>query len=462
MKEVKRLGNTSLFSFINKSEALIGIEPVAGTKKISQLDNLANDILTGEAILPVVIADPLIPNRKAKVSQLFRGLSQGSKSAPGLSFDLNRATGLYQNAYDELGISFGTAGFYFTKISESSNTTTTKIQAVDTGADNTNIVFQPKGAGVVTVQSGSTFRLQDTQFEISDDVSSSKKARFEVSNVGTGTKIFSLPTVTVGNAATLVATDTVQTLTNKVIRVNESDLYITDGNLVAKFGIDWITTQGTGTKTYFFGDPGPGVTTVNIIDDITQQNLSNKTLIQPSIASNISTSNKVNFDASNITSTRQVIFPDLNLTLVGTDATQTLSNKNYQNPIFSDSTDTTKKVTFSLTNRQSITNDVFGFPTTLNTLATSILISELATQTIKNKLYDIPTFSDVRSVNRRITFDLTNISNPRTIKFPDGNATLLSTNNVGSLEGITFGGSITADSFGGRLRLRTHFLSAWR
>lgn len=435
---------------------------MAGTKKISQLDNLANDILTGEAILPVVIADPLIPNRKAKVSQLFRGLSQGSKSAPGLAFDLNRGTGLYQNAYDELGISFGTTGFYFTKITESTNTSTTKIQAIDSAADNTNIVFQPKGAGVVTVQSGSTFRVQDTQFEIADDVSSSKKIRFEVSNVGTGTKIFSLPTVTVGNATTLLATDTVQTITNKVIRVDEDDLYITDGTLTAKFGIDWITTQGTGTKTYFFGDPGPGVTAVNIIDDVTQQNLSNKTLIQPSIASNISTANKINFDASGITSTRQVVFPDLNLTLVGTDATQILSNKNYQNPIFSDSTDTTKKVTFSLSNRQSITNDIFGFPTTLNTLATSILISELATQTIKNKLYDIPTFSDVRSVNRRVTFDLTNISNPRTIKFPDGDATLLSTNNVGSLEGITFGGSITADSFGGRLRLRTHFLSAWR
>ena len=74
---------------------------MAGTKKISQLDNLANDILTGEAILPVVIADPLIPNRKAKVSQLFRGVSAGSKSLPGLAFDLNRTTGLYQNSYDE-------------------------------------------------------------------------------------------------------------------------------------------------------------------------------------------------------------------------------------------------------------------------------------------------------------------------------------------------------------------------
>jgi len=58
-------------------------------------------------------------------------------------------------------------------------------------------------------------------------------------------------------------------------------------------------------------------------------------------------------------------------------------------------------------------------------------------------------------------FSLDNISAPRTIRFPDGDATLLSTNNVGSLEGINFGGSLAADQFGGRLRLRTHFLAGW-
>jgi hypothetical protein len=450
------------FSFINKSEALSGTRGVAGTKKISQLDNLGNDILTGEAILPVVISDPLIPNRKAKVNQLFRGVSQGSKTAPGLCFDLDRKTGLFQTNYSELGISFGTAGYYFTKIEESQTVSTAKIQAIDSAFDNTNIMFQPKGSGVVTVQSGSIFRLQDTQFEIADDVTSSKKARFEISNIGTGTKTFALPTVTVGNATTLVGTDTVQTITNKVIRIDQNNLFITDDTLTAKFGIDWITTQGTASKTYFFGDPGPSVTSVNIIDDITSQTISNKTLVQPQIAGNISTSNKVNFDASVITATRTVTFPDLNIILVGTNATQTISNKNYQNPIFSDSTDATKKVNFSLSNRQAITNDTFAFPTALNTTGTSILISELATQTLKNKQYDIPVFTDGRSINRKIIFDLTNLTNTRTISFPNEDATLLSTNNVGSLEGITFGGALAADSFGGRLRLRTHFLSAWR
>ena len=78
-----------------------------GTRKISQLDTIADSNLSGEAILPVVVSDPLIPNRKAKINQLFKGVAQGVKSAPGLCFDLDRDTGLYQDAYDQLGFSFG-------------------------------------------------------------------------------------------------------------------------------------------------------------------------------------------------------------------------------------------------------------------------------------------------------------------------------------------------------------------
>jgi hypothetical protein len=434
---------------------------VAGTKKISQLDNLSDAILTGEAIIPVVIADPLIPNRKAKVNQLFRGLSQGTKAAPGLAFDLDRDTGIYQSAYNEIGISFGTAGYYYTKISESLTLSTAKIQAVDTEVDNVNIVFQPKGSGTVGVQSGSIFRLQDTQFEIADDVTSTKKARFEVSNIGTGTKIFSLPTVSVGNSTTLVGTDTAQTLTNKVIRVDEDDFYVTDGNFSAKFAIDWFLTTGTATKTYFFPDPGQGVTTVNIIDDVTTQNLSNKTLIQPSFAANVSTNVKVLFNAANVSATRTVTFPDLSITLVGEGSTQSLTNKTYAGAIFSDITDTTKRVQFELSNLLTSTITSFSFPTQLNNAGTSILVTERATQTIRNKSYDKPQFVDIADNDRRIVFDLSNITSTRTIKFPNEDATILSSSNTSSIEGISFSGSISADSFGGRLRLKSHFLAGW-
>jgi len=436
---------------------------VAGTKKISQLDNLTNDILTGEAIVPVVIADPLTPNRKAKINQLFRGVASGSKTAPGLAFDLNRTTGLYQTAYNELGLAFGTAGFYLTKITEAqTNTVTNKVQAVDDVANNVNILFQPKGAGTVGVQSGSTFRLQDTQFEIADDVSSGKRARFEVSNIGTGLRIFSLPLVDVGNTTTLLGTDTSQTITNKIIRVNEANFTLLDSTKEAKFGIDWILTE-TGLKTYFLPDPGPGTTQSNIIDDVSTQTLSNKTLVQPSFAVSATSPNKALFDASNLTGTRTVTFPDLSVTLVGTDSTQTLSAKTYVFPVFADTTDQSKKVTFNLSNLLTSTTSAFSFPvsTLLNTTGTSILVSELATQTIRNKLINNPTFVDVTDSNRRIQIDLTNITAERMIKFPDGDATLLSTNNAGSLSNIDFGGQITAQSLGGRLRLQQYFIAGW-
>jgi len=436
---------------------------VAGTKKISQLDNLTNDILTGEAIVPVVIADPLTPNRKAKINQLFRGVASGSKTAPGLAFDLNRTTGLYQTAYNELGLAFGTAGFYLTKITEAqTNTVTNKVQAVDDVANNVNILFQPKGAGIVGVQSGSTFRLQDTQFEIADDVSSAKRARFEVSNIGTGLRIFALPLVDVGNTTTLLGTDTSQTITNKTIRVNEANFTLLDSTKEAKFGIDWILTE-TGLKTYFLPDPGPGTTQSNIIDDVSTQTLSNKTLVQPSFAVSATSPNKALFDASNLTGTRTVTFPDLSVTLVGTDSTQTLSAKTYVFPVFADTTDQSKKVTFNLSNLLTSTTSAFSFPvsTLLNTTGTSILVSELATQTIRNKLINNPTFVDVTDSNRRIQIDLTNITAERMIKFPDGDATLLSTNNAGSLSNIDFGGQITAQSLGGRLRLQQYFIAGW-
>ena len=77
------------------------------TNRISQLETISDALVTGEAVLPIVISDPLIPNRKAKVNQLFRGLSAGSATAPGLAFDLDRDTGIYQSAVDEIGLAFG-------------------------------------------------------------------------------------------------------------------------------------------------------------------------------------------------------------------------------------------------------------------------------------------------------------------------------------------------------------------
>ena len=114
------------------------------TKKISQLETISDANLSGEAILPVVVSDPLIPNRKAKVNQLFKGLAQGTKDSPGLAFDLDRDSGLYQNAYDQVGIAFGDGGLYMTRIVNTASSTSLYVTAVDDVANNADIVLHLK------------------------------------------------------------------------------------------------------------------------------------------------------------------------------------------------------------------------------------------------------------------------------------------------------------------------------
>jgi hypothetical protein len=167
-------------------------------------------------------------------------------------------------------------------------------------------------------------------------------------------------------------------------------------------------------------------------------------------------------DASQLTQTRTITLPDVNVRLLGDASTQTVSNKTYLSPIFADTSDQTKKINFELSNIVTNTNNSFGFPTQLNTLGiTSILVTERATQTLRNKSYDKPEFVDIIDGDRRIRFDLSNITSTRTISFPNENATLLASSNTTTLEGIAFSGAISADSFGGRLRLKTHFLAGW-
>ena len=213
-----------------------------GTRKISQLETISDANLSGEAILPVVVSDPLIPNRKAKVNQLFRGVAQGTKAAPGLCFDLDRDSGLYQNAYDQIGIAFGDGGLYMSRIDNGNSSTSLYVTAVDDTANNTDIVFAPKGTGTVKVTG--QFTIDDGSFILED--AQGPKARFEVSNVGTGTntRIFTLPAITAGNGTTLIGDDTQQTLRNKTILIDEDNFVITDGTEEAIFQINWVDTSG--------------------------------------------------------------------------------------------------------------------------------------------------------------------------------------------------------------------------
>ncbi len=440
-----------------------------GTRKISQLDTISDSNLSGEAILPVVVSDPLIPNRKAKINQLFKGLAQGTKTAPGLCFDLDRDSGLYQNAYDQLGLAFGDGGFYCTRIDNGNSSTSLYITAVDDSANNTDIVLAPKGTGAIKVTGN--FIISDQTFILED--AQGPKARFEVSNVGTGTntRIFTLPAITSGNGTTVVGSDTQQTLTNKTILIDEDNLVIVDGTEEAIFQINWATTSSA-RRSYFLPDAGtvtttaePTATASTLIDTKSEQTLLTKTLVDLKLAANAETAtNYAIFNTSALTANRTITVPDLSLTLVGTTTTQTISNKSYEGLLLVDNTDATKKITFNVANANTSTNEIFRFPNTdnLNRGADTynILVSEKSAGELFNKTLNSPIIKTTGNTAGQVTLSAEGISGPRTIKFPDADATLLSTQNV-TLDDVTFGAGIGANNLTGQTRQQQFFYSGF-
>jgi|TARA_R100000030_G_scaffold63900_1_gene48598 hypothetical protein len=440
-----------------------------GTRKISQLETISDANLSGEAILPVVVSDPLIPNRKAKVNQLFRGVAQGTKAAPGLCFDLDRDSGLYQNAYDQIGIAFGDGGLYMSRIDNGNNSTSLYVTAVDDTANNTDIVFAPKGTGTVKVTG--QFTIDDGSFILED--AQGPKARFEVSNVGTGTntRIFTLPAITAGNGTTLIGDDTQQTLRNKTILIDEDNFVITDGTEEAIFQINWVDTSNA-RRSYFLPDAGTVTTTVEptatsstLLDTKADQTALGKTLVNLKLAANAEVAtNYAQFNTAALDANRTLTVPNLSGTLALTDATQVFSNKSVETLILQDPTDTTKKITFSVANSNTFTNVTVQIPPTndLNTVGgVNTFALEDATQDLANKTLINPTLkASGSSPVGSVTLQIDNMTADRVIRFPDSDATLLSTENV-SFDDVTFGAGISAANLTGRTRQQQFFYAGF-
>ena len=440
-----------------------------GTRKISQLDTISDANLSGEAILPVVVSDPLIPNRKAKINQLFKGVTQGTKDNPGLCFDLDRDTGLYQSAYDQIGISFGDGGFYMTRIVNAAESTSLYITAVDDTADNADIVLAPKGTGAVQVTG--QFLISDGSFILQDALG--PKARFEVSNVGTGTntRIMTLPAITSGNGTVLVGDDTQQTLRNKTLLIDEDNFVLFDNQDEAIFQLAYVDSTGL-RRSYFLPDAGTVVTTAEptatsstLIDTKSEQTMLTKTLVNLKLAADSETATYwAQFDTSALTANRIITVPDLSLELVGTETTQIIKNKTIETLLLQDPTDNTKKVNFTVANATPNQLETFQFPQTalLNTGINEIstLVTEIATETLENKTLVRPILKDNTSTSNTVTLNLDNITGTRTIRFPDADATLLSTENV-TADDINFGAGIGAANLTGRTRQQQFFYAGF-
>ena len=440
-----------------------------GTRKISQLETISDSNLSGEAILPVVVSDPLIPNRKAKINQLFKGVAQGTKQEPGLCFDLDRNTGLYQDAYDQMGVAFGDGGFYFSRIQNSSEFVSLYITAIDTSADNADIVLAPKGTGAVKVTG--QFVMGDGEFILED--AQGPRARFEVSNVGTGTntRIMTLPPITVGSGTILVGDDTEQTLRNKTLLIDEDNFVIVDGDEEAIFQINWPDSAGL-RRSYFLPDPGPITTSTEptatsstLIDTKTEQTMLSKSFVNPKLVPNAETNAFwAQFNTDALTANRTITIPDFSIELVGTDTTQILTNKTTEGLIFQDANDNTKKFSFSIANSNTQTNTTFEFPETptLNTNIgeNSVIVTEDATQNLDNKTLYQPLLKESAIAVGTLAIKTDNLTDIREIRFPDADATLLSTENV-SLDDVNFGAGIGAANLTGRTRQQQFFYAGF-
>jgi|TARA_R100000027_G_scaffold67669_1_gene67606 hypothetical protein len=444
------------------------------TKRISQLETIADDLVTGEAILPIVISDPLIPNRKAKVNQLFRGLTAGSQTAPGLAFDLDRDTGIYQADVNEIGMTFGSAALYNSRRANTDGSSTLIIRAIDTASATSSMEFTPQGSGFFTVN-GPIIQI-DAQFLLTGDQNPAKRAQFNVDTISnqSGTRRFDLPNVGTSTSTTLLANDTFQTITNKTIIIKDAELQITGSTAtdkIAKFECDaW---ESPGLHTYKLPDFGAAQTQSTLIDDISEQNVFNKNMVNPTFSNTPSDDENnptryVIFDSSQLTQDRSVIFPDLNITVVGEESAQIVYNKVYRGAVFSDTDPDDgdgRKIAFDLSNIEDNQTYQFAFPNNdpaapLNTSGTNVLVSERKTQTLYNKTMELMKVNNPDDVNGIITIDASNITGSVNIQFPDADATLLSTNNISDVA-ISFGGALAAPVLGGQLRLQSFFQAGW-
>ena len=90
----------------------------------------------------------------------------------------------------------------------------------------------------------------------------------------------------------------------------------------------------------------------------------------------------------------------------------------------------------------------------------NILVSEKSAGELFNKTLNSPVIKTTGNTSGQVTLSAEGISGPRTIKFPDADATLLSTENV-TLDDVTFGAGIGGNNLTGLTRQQQFFYSGF-
>lgn len=183
------------------------------TRKISDLTLLASgQVSSSDTLLVLDNSDPTDQNKRTAVGSIFKAVSSGTFSTPGLQFEGKTSTGLFSETQGQVGLSMGDARLNLQKVG-----TTLNIQARDSADTNLDFTISAQGTGKIRL--GSILAINDLNFVIPNSSDETKEARFSSASIPTGVShTYVLPSNGASNATdTLVTLTATQTLSNKTI-----------------------------------------------------------------------------------------------------------------------------------------------------------------------------------------------------------------------------------------------------
>lgn len=250
---------------------------------------------------------------------------------------------------------------------------------------------------------------------------------------------------TIASGDVPITPSSVDTLTNKSL-VDSSNYFINNADNTKKiqFQLNGLTTATTRVVSFPDAD-------LTIAGTVTTQTLSNKSLVDNStfVISNADNSKKITFDVSAVTTatTRTIAFPDSNTTILGTDSTQTVSNKSLIDSSTSiiNQVDLTKAAKFDTSQITTSTTRTFTLPDTSITLA-----GRSNTETLQNKSLESSTtfITDNSDATKKLTFNVAGITTgtTRTVTLPDANFTAVGTTTSQTITNKDIDGGTATDT----------------
>lgn len=250
---------------------------------------------------------------------------------------------------------------------------------------------------------------------------------------------------TIASGDVPITPSSVDTLTNKSL-VDSSNYFINNADNTKKiqFQLNGLTTATTRVVSFPDAD-------LTIVGTATTQTLSNKSLVDNStfVISNADNSKKITFDVSAVTTatTRTIAFPDSDTTILGTDSTQTVSNKSLidSSTTIINQVDLTKAAKFDTSQIMTSTTRTFTLPDTSITLA-----GRSNTETLQNKSLEASTtfITDNSDATKKLTFNVAGITTgtTRTVTLPDANFTAVGTTTSQTITNKDIDGGTATDT----------------